>query len=99
MSYRLIDANALTMSYAEVNDMPCIYADLPNGLDGGHYTMTDGGEECEMVTSGTPCEGNTDKQCTVCGAYNIGEYYDGQGHIAVPKFCPECGAKVKAVKR
>ena len=40
MSYRLIDANALAMSCKEVNDMPCIYADLPNGLDGGHYVMT-----------------------------------------------------------
>ena len=40
MSYRLIDANALEMSRAEVNDMPCIYADLPNGLDGGYYDMT-----------------------------------------------------------
>ena len=58
-----------------------------------------GGGECEMVTSGTPCDGNTDKACTSCGAYNIGEYYDGQGHIAAPKFCPECGAKVKVVKQ
>lgn len=55
-----------------------------------------GGGECEMVTSGTPCDGNTDKACTSCGAYNIGEYYDGNSHIAVAKFCPECG---KAVKR
>lgn len=51
--------------------------------------------ECEMVTSGTPCEGNTDKRCTACGAYNIGEYYDGLSHIASPKFCPNCGRKVK----
>ena len=58
-----------------------------------------GGGECEMVTSGTPCDGNADKACTLCGAYNIGEYYDGQGHIAAPKFCPECGRRVKAVKR
>ena len=32
MSYRLIDANALAT-------MPCIYADLPNGLDGNHYII------------------------------------------------------------
>ena len=38
MSYRLIDANALAIC-KEVNDMSCIYADLPNGLDGGHYDM------------------------------------------------------------
>ena len=38
MSYRLIDANMLTM-YANADDAPCIYADLPNGLDGNHYIM------------------------------------------------------------
>ena len=39
MSYRLIDANTIAESYTEVHDMPCIYADLPRGLDGGHYDM------------------------------------------------------------
>ena len=41
MSYRLIDANALAPNHKEVNDMPCIYADLPNGLDGNHYIIQD----------------------------------------------------------
>ena len=39
MSYRLVDANALAIKYPDVNDMVCIYADLPNGLDGGFYTV------------------------------------------------------------
>ena len=39
MSYRLIDANALAIYCKQVNDMPCIYADLPNGLDGNHYII------------------------------------------------------------
>lgn len=48
MSYRLIDANAIAAIATlrpEVNYMsyiyaqPCIYADLPSGLDGGHYDM------------------------------------------------------------
>ena len=39
MSYRLVDANKLTIKYPEVNDMPCIFADLPNGLDGQFYTL------------------------------------------------------------
>ena len=39
MSYRLINANDLAMKYPEVNDMPCIYADLPNGLDGTHHYL------------------------------------------------------------
>ena len=56
MSYRLIDANALAMSCAEVNDLPCIYADLPNGLDGGHYDMAQGsaGKSRWFQLFGTP---------------------------------------------
>ena len=42
MSYRLINANALAANCKQVNDMPCIYADLPNGLDGGYYNLTRG---------------------------------------------------------
>lgn len=53
-----------------------------------------GSGECEMVTSGTPCEGNADKACIRCGAYGIGEFYDGDGHISTPRFCPNCGRKV-----
>lgn len=39
MSYRLIDSNAMQLRHPEVNDMPCIYADLSNGLDGTHYDL------------------------------------------------------------
>jgi hypothetical protein len=44
MSYRLIDANALTGvisndDYEKVLNAPCIFADLPNGLDGEHYNL------------------------------------------------------------
>ena len=39
MSYRLINSNEIAIKYPEVNDMPCIYADLPNGLDGEHYNL------------------------------------------------------------
>jgi len=34
MSYRLIDSNAIAIKYPEVNNMPCVYADLPDGLNG-----------------------------------------------------------------
>lgn len=37
MSYRLISANDLALNHPEVNDIPCVYADLPNGMDGEHY--------------------------------------------------------------
>ena len=39
MSYRLIDANAIAVQCPEVNDMPCIYADLDVGLDGRHHDL------------------------------------------------------------
>lgn len=44
MSYRLIDSNAMQLRHPEVNDMPCIYADLSSGLDGGHYDMRESDE-------------------------------------------------------
>ena len=52
-----------------------------------------GSGTCKMVVSGTPCNGNTDVACTKCGAYNIGTFYDGNGHRSTPRFCPSCGAK------
>ena len=44
MSYRLIDANALNGvisndDYEKVLNAPCIFADLPKGLDGEHYNL------------------------------------------------------------
>jgi len=44
MSYRLINANALNGvisddDYEKVLKAPCIFADLPNGLDGKHYNL------------------------------------------------------------
>ena len=43
MSYRLIDSNEIAIKYPEVNEMDCIYVDLPNGLDNEyHYIESDG---------------------------------------------------------
>ena len=39
MSYKLVNANDLT-HVEGIHGMPCIYADLPNGLDGGYYDMS-----------------------------------------------------------
>ncbi len=39
MSYRLINANDIAEKYPEVNDLPCIYADIPSGLDDRHYIV------------------------------------------------------------
>ena len=34
MSYRLIDSNAIAIKYPEVNEMPCVFINLPSGLNG-----------------------------------------------------------------
>ena len=40
MSYRLINSNEIAIKYPEVNDMLCIYADIPNGLNGDFYDLS-----------------------------------------------------------
>ena len=52
MSYRLIDANALNGvisndDYEKVLNAPCIFADLPNGLDNEHYNLQEPKSEWE----------------------------------------------------
>ena len=83
MSYRLIDANALAMSCAEVNDLPCIYADLPNGLDGGHYDMAQGSADKSrwFELFGTP-------ERATRTAYDMHEC-----SLGVPIECDDCAAK------
>ena len=45
MSYRLINANNIAfnsdgfITEKNIEKMPCIYADLPNGMDGEHYVL------------------------------------------------------------
>lgn len=45
MSYKLINANNITfnsdgfITAKNIDKMPCIYADLPNGMDGEHYVL------------------------------------------------------------
>lgn len=37
--YRLINGNELAKTNLNIAKMPCIYADLPNGLDNKHYEV------------------------------------------------------------
>ena len=57
MSYRLIDANDLNgkisdKDYEIVLNVPCIYADLPKGLDGRYYGLTKREKKQEWKTNG-----------------------------------------------
>ena len=58
MSYRLIDANKLNgmisdEDYNKILKVPCIYADLPNGLDEGHYSLIGEDENILRTSNGS----------------------------------------------
>lgn len=87
MSDRLIDANTLTISCKQVNDMPCIYADLPNWLDGNHYIVEQSESNREsrwFKLFGTPelaartlagiCENCKYGDCVTCGVPEWADY-------------------------
>lgn len=87
MSYRLINANILAEKYSEVNNMPCIYANLPNGLDGKGYDVIEWDKQ-EPRTGHwirvTDIAGHLVWECDKCGwqqRFNT-------------NFCPDCGAKM-----
>lgn len=88
MSYRLIDSNELAEKYPEVNDMPCMYADLPNGLDGKHYDVR------PVVRGKWIVVDNIHSQCMECGAIFCISSSDEWGI----NYCPNCGAEMREVK-
>jgi len=47
MSYRLINSNALAIKYPEVNEMPCVFADLPEGMHGQFIEEPIRCEQCQ----------------------------------------------------
>ena len=73
MSYKLIDANSITfnsdgsITADNIIKMPCIYADLPNGIDGNHYVL---------ALNHTKCERYPYEETKVTGICN----YDGDGY-------------------
>lgn len=69
MSFRLIDSNSLAIKYPEVNDMPCIYADI-DGLDGEYYDLrcprvvkAENDKLRELVRNLYACINNRDCDC------------------------------------
>lgn len=55
MSYRLINANNITfnsdgfITAENIEKMPCIYVDLPNGMDGEHKRLIDADELLKRI--------------------------------------------------
>ena len=95
MSYRLVDANKLAIKYPEVNDMSCIYADLPNGLDDGHYVLEPRhkGHWIGVSKDELPSDDYSNLscwcRCSECGEVQL---------VIIPrecKFCRNCGADMR----
>ena len=91
MSYRLIDSNDLALKYPEVNDMPCIYADLPNELDDGHYVLEPSRKGHWIENRKYRHENFSLWTCSEC-TYEVNSAYD------LSYFCPNCGADMRGAE-
>jgi rubrerythrin len=94
MSYKLINANNITfnsdgfITAKNIEKMPCIYADLPNGMDGEHYVLEQEPKTGHWVRQ-------TDDyhdyyECEYCGI--------AVGLDDIKNYCPNCGAKMEEVE-
>ena len=96
MSYKLIDANNIAfnsdgfITAENIVKMPCIYADLPNGMDGEHYVLEQEPKTGHWIKIFLTDTSDIDGQCSECGF--IHKFIDG--HTAQYNYCPECGAKM-----
>lgn len=110
MSYRLIDANTIAIKYPEVNEMDCIYVDLPK-LDNQYHVLQDDnrltpkepvfktGESLVHVNRGDqPHEWRNDTWaewcCPTCGWF-VGEQYVPRKHNQQKSnYCSRCGQAI-----
>jgi hypothetical protein len=88
MSYRLISSNDIAIKYPEVNDMPCIYADLPNGMDGEHYVL-----EQEPKTGHWEWLTENKYRCSNCNHETRVDECFGK---PMYDFCPFCRARMES---
>ena len=106
MSYRLIDSNAIAIKYPEVNEMPCVFANLPDGMNGQFIDVQPEVLACgngELVVKPEPHEGHwiphespddgEQYECSECGV--LWEFNDGSPEDNEAYYCPKCGAKMK----
>lgn len=85
MSYRLIDSNEIAIKYPEVNEMDCIYVDLPNGLDNEYHCIDAEPKHGQWIDRGSG------QECSVCGEMQYG--YDSYRN-----YCACCGADMREVE-
>lgn len=87
MSYRLINSNEIAIKYPEVNEMDCIYVDLPNGLDNEyHYIDSEPKHGHWIGIDDYPYE---TWECDRCGKIIEAD--------EPPNYCERCGAKMDEV--
>ena len=86
MSYRLINSNAIAIKYPEVNDMPCVFANLPDGLNGQFIDA-----QTELPTGKWKIHKDGSGTCSICGITQIA-IWDMDGW---QNFCGHCGARME----
>lgn len=87
MSYRLIDSNAIAIKYPEVNEMPCVFADLPDGLHGQFI-----GTQSERKNGKWICHDEREGYLIAKYSCSVCDYYSGTKRT---NFCPNCGADMR----
>ena len=91
MSYRLIDSNAIAIKYPEVNEMPCVFANLPDGMNGQFIDAQPERKPGKWLPDNRP--GGGFWVCSECK-------FPSEAFAAnvLYKFCPNCGAKMTISK-
>ena len=83
MSYRLIDSNAIAIKYPEVNEMPCVFANLPDGLNGQFIDVQPGRKKGNWKEDKD--YPNLAYLCSECNYFTTMR----------TNFCPGCGADMR----
>lgn len=95
MSYRLIDSNAIAIKYPEVNEMPCVFANLPDGLNGQFIDAQPMRKKGKWVY-GEDEYGIDGYHCDKCGFFLPWDYaHTFINYIEDYNFCPCCGADMR----
>lgn len=91
MSYRLIDSNALAIKYPEVNEMPCVFADLPDGLHGQFINAQPERKKGRWMDCGSIWDDEDKYHIWRCSECLI-------PHYKKTRFCPNCGVDMREEK-
>jgi len=110
MSYRLINANAIAIKYPEVNEMDCIYVDLPK-LDNQYHVLQDDnrlipkepvlktGESLVHVNRGDQLHEQrkvtwAEWYCPTCGWFVGEQYIPRMRNQQKSNYCSKCGQAI-----